>query len=277
MRRISPLTLGLFQFHVLKGNLQTNLDAITQAARDAQARGVDWLLLPELFSSSYDLEHAERWGEINTRETLPALSKLARENHLAIAGTCLLPLPGGGIGNTLVWIDDRGEETARYIKLHRFRPMNEDRFLKPGQAPVLAATPFGPVGLSICYDIRFPELYRFYATRGARFFALPSQWPRPRQKHFETLIRARAIENQAIIIAVNRVGSEAGHHFFGHSMVIDPWGETICNARDEEILLVCMLDPTEIDKIRRDFPVIGDIRHDIWQVTTILTKEKEHA
>ncbi len=277
MTRTSPLTVGLFQFDVRKGNLQANLDAVTQAARDAQARGVDWLLLPELFSSSYDLELAERWGTINTRETLPTLSTLARKHHLTIAGTCLLPLSGGGVGNTLVWIDDQGEATARYVKLHRFRPMNENRYLTPGNSPSLVETPYGKVGLSICYDLRFPELYRYYATRGARFFVLSSQWPHPRQKHFETLVRARAIENQAIVMAVNRVGSETGHTFFGHSMTVDPWGEIICNARDEEILLTCMFDPTETSKVRRDFPVIGDIRHDVWQTTSLLTKEKEDA
>lgn len=273
MTRISPLTLGLFQFDVKKGDLRTNLDAVSQAARDAEARGVDWLLLPELFSSSYDLARAPRWGEINTRETLPELSSLARDLRLAIIGTYLLPLPGGGVGNTLVWLDERGEETARYVKLHRFRPMDEDRFLQPGESPVLARTPFGAVGLSICYDLRFPELYRYYATRDARYVVLPSQWPHPRLNHFETLLRARAIENQAIVMAVNRVGSEGNHTFFGHSMVIDPWGETICNARDEEILLVCMLDPIDLDRIRRDFPVLGDIRHDVWAKEKIVKKE----
>jgi len=165
----------------------------------------------------------------------------------------------------------------RYYELLSFRPMAEDRFLQPGWEPVLARTPFGAVGLSICYDLRFPELYRHYATRGARFVVLPSQWPRPRLNHFETLLRARAIENQAIVIAVNRIGSEGEHTFFGHSMVIDPWGETICDARDEEILLVCMLDPADLDRVRRDFPVLGDMRHDVWVKEKILAGDKEHA
>jgi predicted amidohydrolase len=81
-------------------------------------------------------------------------------------------------------------------------------------------------------------------------------------KHYETLIRARAIENQMVMIAVNRVGKEGDNHFFGHSMIVDPWGETICSAREEETLLVCMFDVADILKIRRDFPVIGDIRSD---------------
>jgi len=262
MSRNLPLTVGLLQFDVRKGALKANMDAVSAGVKDAAARGVDWLLLPELFSGSYDLENAARWGEINETDVLPTLSRMAVKNRLAIIGTYILPLASGGYGNTLVWIDATGSETGRYTKLHRFRPMDEDKYLTPGDAPVITQTPYGAVGLSICYDLRFPELYRFYLSGGALFAVLPSQWPRPRLKHYETLIRARAIENQIVMIAVNRVGTEGDNHFFGHSMIVDPWGETICSARDEEILLVCMFDAADILKIRKDFPVIDDIRHD---------------
>jgi len=265
MTRLSPLTVGLFQFNVQKGNLKANMDAVSAAARDAGERGVDWLLRPELFSSSYDLENTAKWGEVNETETLPSISRLAAENRFAIIGSYILPLPSGGYGNTLVWFDPSGNEAGRYTKLHRFKPMNEDQYLTPGSAPAITRTPYGTVGLSICYDIRFPELYRFYLSKGAHFAVLPSQWPHPRLKHYETLIRARAIENQIVMIAVNRVGTEGNNTFFGHSMIVDPWGETICNAREEEILLVCMFDPSDIPKTRKAFPVIDDIRHDIWE------------
>ena len=265
MTRISPLTVGLLQFDVKKGNLTANMEAVSAAAKDAQARGVDWLILPELFSSSYDLENAARWGAINKAEVLPELSRLAGDHRLHIAGSLMLPLPSGGIGNTLVWIDDTGRKAGCYTKLHRFRPMNEDRYLTPGDTPALVATPFGKVGLSICYDLRFPELYRHYQAQGARFAILPSQWPNPRLKHFRTLTIARAIENQMVMLAVNRVGAEDGNTFPGHSMVVDPWGEIICDARDEEILLTCMFDPAEITKVRKDFPVVDDIRHEMWE------------
>ena len=265
MNGLSPLTVGLLQFDVRKGDLKANMDAVSAGAKEAGKCGVDWLLLPELFSSSYDLENAARWSEINRGEVLPTLSRMAAENHLAIIGTSILSLASGGYGNTLVWFDAAGNEIERYIKLHRFKPMNEDKYLTPGEAPVIARTPYGIAGLSICYDLRFPELYRFYLSKGALFAVLPCQWPNPRLKHFETLIRARAIENQMVVIAVNRVGTEGNNSFFGHSMIVDPWGETICNAREEEILLVCMLNPADIVKIRKDFPVIDDIRHDTWK------------
>ncbi len=270
MSRLTPLTVALFQFNIKRGNQTANMDKVAMAARDAGASGADWLLLPELFTSSYDLEHASRWATLNERECLPAIARLARENHLAIAGSYILPLSSGGVGNTLVWIDASGNERARYTKLHRFRPMNEDRFLSPGETPVSLSTPFGHVGLSICYDLRFPELYRHYAILGVRFVLLPSQWPNPRLKHFDTLLRARAIENQVVMLAVNRVGTEGDTTFFGHSMVVDPWGETICDARGEEILLTCMFDPGDIQKIRQDFPVLGDIRREIWKRQKIL-------
>ncbi len=265
MTRVSPLTVALLQFDVKKGDLKANMDAVTAAAKDAQARGADWLLLPELFSSSYDLENASKWGTINEREVLPEMARLAASYRLSIAGSVILPLPSGGFGNILIWMNDTGHEEGRYTKLHRFRPMNEDRYLTPGDTPVLVETPYGKVGLSICYDLRFPELYRHYRAKGARFAVLPSQWPNPRLKHFRALIIARAIENQMVMIALNRVGKEGDNTFPGHSMVVDPWGEIICDARDEEILLTCMFDLTEITKVRKDFPVADDIRHEVWE------------
>lgn len=274
MTLLSPLTVGLLQFDVRKGDQKANMDAVNTAARDARKRGVDWLFLPELFSSSYDLENAARWGKINEAETLPDISRLAVENGLAIAGSYILPLPSGGYGNTLIWFDYLGNEAGRYTKIHRFKPMNEDRFLTPGDSPSLVQTPFGEVGLSICYDLRFPELYRFYLSKGALFAILPSQWPHPRLKHYKTLLTARAIENQIFMIAANRVGNEGDNKFFGHSMIVDPWGEIICNAREEEILLVCMFDPSEIQKIRREFPVINDTRHDVWRHERIFEKNQ---
>ncbi len=265
MTRVSPLTVALFQFDIKKGDLAANLEAVSTAARDASERGADWLILPELFSSGYDLENAKEWGARNTDEAIPEIRRLAADCRLAIAGSYMLPLSNGGIGNTLVWVDDTGREAGRYTKLHRFRPMDEDRYLTPGDTPSLVETSYGKVGLSICYDLRFPELFRYYQKAGARFVVLPSQWPDPRLRHFRTLALARAIENQVVMLAVNRVGKEGDNTFSGHSMVVNPWGDIICDARDEEILLVCMFDPTEITKIRKDFPVAGDIRHDVWK------------
>jgi predicted amidohydrolase len=265
MTRVSPLTVGLLQFNIKKGDLTTNMDAVAAAAKDASERGVDWLLLPELFSSSYDLENAAKWGAVNEADVLPEIARLAGHYRLSIAGSLLLSLPGGGVGNTLVWMDDTGHETGRYTKLHRFRPMNEDRYLTPGDRPALVETPYGKVGLSICYDLRFPELYRHYRARDARFAVLPSQWPNPRLGHFRALTIARAIENQMVMLAVNRVGKEGDNTFPGHSMVVDPWGEIICDARDEEILLTCMFDPTVVTKFRKEFPVAEDIRHEVWE------------
>ena len=265
MTRTSPLTVGLLQFNVKKGDLRANMDAVSAAAKDAHARGVDWLLLPELFSSSYDLENAETWASVNEAEAVPEIARLAAEYRLNIAGSLILPLPSGGFGNTLVWMDDTGCEAGRYTKLHRFRPMNEDRYLTPGNTPVTIETPYGKVGLSICYDLRFPELFRYYQAQGAAFAILPSQWPNPRLKHFRALTIARAIENQMVMLAVNRVGAEGDYTFPGHSMIVDPWGEIICDARDEEILLVCMFDPTVVSQTRKDFPVAEDIRPEVWE------------
>ncbi len=136
---------------------------------------------------------------------------------------------------------------------------------RAGERATLAKLPWGTAGLAICYDLRFPELFRGYALAGARLILLPAEWPHPRLAHWRTLLRARAIENQYFVAACNRVGADPnGTRFFGHSTLIDPWGEAIAEAGEEPCLLTATLDLAQVEEIRRKIPVFEDRRTDLY-------------
>ena len=124
--------------------------------------------------------------------------------------------------------------------------------------------PWGCAGLAICYDLRFPELFRRYALEGARLMILPAAWPHPRRMHWRTLLRSRAIENQCFVAACNRVGTADDVSFFGSSAVIDPWGETLIEGGETEALLTVRIDLDTVEATRAKIPIFADRRPELY-------------
>jgi omega-amidase len=118
--------------------------------------------------------------------------------------------------------------------------------------------------LAICYDLRFPELFRSYATRGAGVILLPSEWPHPRLEHWRTLVQARAIENQCFLVACNRVGADRNSQFCGHSLIVDPWGTTLVEGGEDGELLLATLDLTAVAAVRERMTVLRDRRPELY-------------
>jgi predicted amidohydrolase len=180
----------------------------------------------------------------------------------------------GRLANTSVHIDPSGEIRAVYRKLHMFdvevegRAYRESAVTEPGEEIVLSSTAEGvELGLSICYDLRFPELYRILALRGARVLALPSAFTLPTTRdHWDTLVRARAIENQTFVIAANQVGRHpGGHHSGGRSAIVDPWGAVLAQAHDREGHIAADLDLEEQERIRARFPALANRRPETYR------------
>ena len=170
------------------------------------------------------------------------MAGLAREYSIAVCGSLLTRRKGvGWATRPFMWIAG-GQTLAAYSKVHLFGPMGERRTLLKGEQLALVETGWGSAGLAICYDLRFPELFRAYALAGAEAVILPAQWPRPRLEHWRTLLRARAIENQMLMIACNRVGRDGETAFFGRSAIIDACGETVIEGGDQEDLLTATVD-----------------------------------
>jgi len=257
------LTLSLAQIDIQTGKPDENLDNVTHWIREASAVGSDLILLPELWSTGYDLQNWKRHASILGEGIFTQLSQLARQHHIWIGGSNLEARQGAAY-NTFTLFNPAGELMACYRKIHLFRLMDEDRWLAAGNQPVLIELPWGRTGLAICYDLRFPEIFRSYAVKGASLVLICAEWPAPRISHWQTLLRARAIENQVFVAAVNRVGQTENDQFGGHSAVVGPWGEETAVSSDQETLLVTEIDLAEVEKVRERIPVMKDRRPDIY-------------
>ena len=254
------LRLALGQMGIAFGDPGANLQNVARMVAHSAAQGADLLLLPELWSSGYDLERATELASTPDSGIFHQTAALAKAHRIAIAGSCLARLPDGGIANMAMVFGPDGAILGAYSKIHLFGLMREDRFLTPGSAPALFDTPWGMAGLAICYDLRFPELFRLYASGGVKLALLPAEWPLARLTHWQTLLRARAIENQMFVAACNRVGSDPGNLFGGHSCVISPWGDLLLELGEEEELSMVEIDLQEADRLRAKYPFLKDRR-----------------
>ncbi|MEN8173383.1 MAG: carbon-nitrogen family hydrolase [Chloroflexota bacterium] len=257
------LTISLAQLSFTFGDVQANFDHAASAVAEAADHGSDIILLPELWSSGYDLENWEQYAAPIDGGVFARIAALAREHQIAIGGS-YLELHDGRAYNTFVLYGPDGTRWGVYRKIHLFRLLAEEKYLGAGDALVLADTPWGPIGLATCYDLRFPEIFRSYALSGARLILLVAEWPERRVAHWTKLLQARAIENQAYVAGVNKVGASQGVKLGGQSAVIDPWGEPIAAGTDQEILLTAEIDLREADVARRYIPVFKDRRPDIY-------------
>jgi predicted amidohydrolase len=244
---------------VPRGQPEANLARAREFAAEAQRADADLLVLPELWLHGYDLERAREWAVPLGEGGFAEMASLARQSQLHVVGS-ILERHSEGVSNTAVLYGPDGALLGAYRKIHLFRLMQEHRYLAPGDHATLCPTPWGPTGLGICYDLRFPELFRTMALAGARIFVIPAQWPVKRLEAWLLLARARAAENELIVVACNRVGRDQEVTFPGRSIVVDPWGNTLMEGDDQERLLVVQVDLLEIDKVRRYLPVYKDRR-----------------
>jgi predicted amidohydrolase len=236
--------------------------------------GHDVVLLPELWPMggfAYRLWQ-ERAEPVNG-PTATAMAGAAREAGVVLhAGSIversMFPGPQGRrLWNTSLVFGRDGELLAAYRKIHRFGfGEGEPSLMEAGEDPVVVDLPLGAdgsalrVGLSTCYDLRFPELYRRQLDAGAEVFVVPAAWPVARVAHWDLFTQARAVENQAIVVAANTAGTHAGYRMGGHSCVVLPTGEVLARAGDEEQVLSVEVDPSVVAATRAAFPVLRDRR-----------------
>ena len=221
----------------------------------------DIAVLPELWiSGAFDLTLAREVAaplDFPVLERIRAMAKAA--DTWVHAGSYAERLPDGRTFNTAVLIGPDGEIVATYRKRHLFGFATGERTLiTAGDALIVAETPLGHTGIATCYDLRFPEMFRDLVEAGAETFLLASGWPTPRIGHWDVLTRARAIEDQAWIVACNGVGSHADITLGGHSIVIDPQGNVVAEAGDGETVLFADVEPGRAREWREAFPVLDD-------------------
>lgn len=261
------MRVALAQFDVKSGETDANLPTASKYVALAARRGAKLLVLPELWSSGYDLERSQMHAELSQKKVLPALTELARRHQLYIVGSVLQANDRGEAFNSAVLLGPGARPTRAYRKIHLFGPMREDQFLTPGRATPVFHLPFGTIALAICYDLRFPELFRKYALKGAQLVVVCAQWPAARLEHWRTLLRARAIENQFFVIACNRMGSSQGTRFAGHSMIVDPWGMVLQEGAADGALVTADIDFRAVNGSRSRIPSLVDRRPAVYQLS----------
>ena len=260
--------ITLVQMDCRLGQPAENFERAAHFVEEAARRGSDLVLLPELWSTAYDLENAVTHASPLAQQAGEAgwfgrFAGLAKQHGVWLSGS-LLETHDGKFYNCMPLYAPSGELSGVYRKVHLFRLMQEEQFLGPGNETTLLDLPWGKTGLAICYDLRFPELFRRYGLNGAQLMLIPAEWPHPRREHWRTLLRARAIENQCFVAACNRIGNSKGSDFFGASAVIDPWGETLIEGGETEALLTVTIDLAVVDAVRRRIPVFADRRQELY-------------
>lgn len=222
--------------------------------------GADLILLPEIWNIGYfSFEQYESQSEALSGPTVSAVAEKAKELNAYVFAGSFVEKNDGKLYNTSVLLDNKGKITGTYRKMHLFGYGSaETKLLTPGSEVVTLKTELGVLGLSTCYDLRFPELYRRMMEQGAEVFLVTSGWPFPRVANWVALNQVRALENVCYLISCNCAGVNRGKQFLGHSMVVDPWGVTIAGSAEEERIIIAAIDPALVHQIRAEFPPLRD-------------------
>ncbi len=256
-------------------NTERNLDTADRLVRDAVAHGAELVVLPEKWSVLGTGEQLAAGAQTLDGPCIAWARSIARELGIdLVAGSIVERVPGEEkFRNTSAHVGPDGELKAVYRKIHLFDVevdgvvYRESDHEQGGEEVVVSTLASGvPIGLSVCYDVRFPELYRQLSAGGAQVLAIPSAFTLATTRdHWEILLRARAIENQCFVIAPNQIGEHpGGFRSGGRSMIVDPWGLVLATAPDTETAIVSELDLHELARIRRRLPALAHRRPEVY-------------
>jgi deaminated glutathione amidase len=264
----SSFNVGMIQ---LRSGLEpaANLALALRLIDEARAAGADYVLTPEM-TNILAIKRQHLFANIVTEDqdpTLATMREVARKLGIYIhIGSLAIKASPEKAANRSFLIDRKGEVAARYDKIHMFdvdlaggESYRESNTYRPGELAILADLPWGRLGLTICYDLRFPALYRALAEAGASFLAIPSAFTRQTgEAHWHVLQRARAIENACFVFAAAQGGKhQNGRETFGHSLVVDPWGRILAEGGTEPGVVMALVDPAEVAKARQRIPSLN--------------------
>jgi predicted amidohydrolase len=225
-----------------------------------QASGSDLVLLPEIWPCGFfSFERYRNDSETVNGPTVKAFQQKARMLNAHILMGSMVENEGQNFYNTSLFIKPEGEIAACYRKIHLFSYQSDEaQILTPGKEVVVIDTPWGGCGLSTCYDLRFPELFRRMLDQGAKFFLVAAAWPLARVEAWRLFNRARAHENLAFLVSCNAAGANSGRRYAGHSMIVDPLGQVVAEGGEKEELIFAEIDPELVDVVRQNFSFLDD-------------------
>ncbi len=251
------MRIALLQYSPDWENKRKNREKINSMLQKSR-KDFSLLILPELTLTGFTMQ-VEKFAENTNSETFHFYAGLAEQYNVHIAGG-LIENNESGFYNSLIHITPEGKQAALYRKIHPFSFAKEDKFYVAGKNPVITQIDDWKTGLSICYDLRFPELYRKYGKEKSELIIVIANWPDKRIEHWRTLLKARAIENQVYVAGVNRCGDDPFNHYNGYSSVFDPMGKELISIVDEETIELVEISKEMINETRERLPFLNDIK-----------------
>jgi predicted amidohydrolase len=251
------MKIGLIQYNPTWEDKDANKKRIKSLLKDANG-GVDLLIFPEMTLTGFSMR-SETFAEEIEGESFKYFATLA-ENFECDVVAGVIEKKSAKYFNTIIHIEKNGKLKTHYHKIHPFSFSDEDKHFSAGNKPVITGIYNWKIGLSICYDLRFPELYRFYSKEKVDLIIVIANWPDTRIEHWRTLLKARAIENQCYVAGVNRVGKDPKLNYTGFSSVFDPMGKEIIAVENEEKFIVAEIDKSEVEKVRSQLPFLEDMK-----------------
>ena len=251
------MKIGLVQYNPVWENKEKNREKIEILIRNCK-ESHSLIIFPEMTLTGFTMK-SDEFAESLQGESFNFFSELAVSKKTHIFAGVIVKGKRKSF-NTLIHIKPDGKLSKLYRKVHPFSYSKEDQFFEPGRKPVRTKVKNWQTGLSICYDLRFPELYRKYGKKRAHLIVNIANWPDTRIEHWRILLKARAIENQCYVAGVNRVGESPNLKYNGFSSVFDPMGKEIISVENEEKLITTEIDKNYVQEVRKEFPFLEDIK-----------------
>jgi predicted amidohydrolase len=260
---MKKIRIAGIQMDVKPGNIDANLARASSLAERSMKSGSELIIFPEMFATGFDYKNLNDYARECFDEITAFLMDLAQKTCAYIVGGSIPELVQGKLYNTsMVFSPDR-KVLGVSRKIHPFSMTDEVKYFTGGDKIAVIPTPLAKLGITICYDIRFPEIARKLTLEGAEILIAPAQFPQPREHHWHTLLKSRAIENQIFVIGVNRVGGKNPEHI-GRSIAIDPYGNILAELDDKEGVLSCEIDLEKIEEVRKAMPVLMNRRPEVY-------------
>lgn len=242
--------------------------------RQAAGNGADIVVLPEMFNCPYSKEYFKKYAALGHEQTVEAMSAWAAELGVILVGGSIPETEGGRIYNSCFVFDRQGRQIARHRKLHLFdvdlpgMRFKESNTFSPGDEITVFDTEYGKMGCAVCFDVRFPELFRAMAVRGAQIIFLPAQFNMTTgPAHWDLSLRMRAVDNQVFVVGAAAARYEGFDYLcWGHSEVLDPFGERIAACDEKEQILYAEIDLDRVEQVRRSLPTSCNLRREIYAV-----------
>lgn len=253
------MKIACIQFNIEWEDQEANFFKVEKLIAEAKQSGVELVCLPELFSTGVT-ENSLAFAEEKNGKTLLFLSNQAKKNRIHLIGSFIKKNRSGLPKNIAVIIDPNGKVINNYEKIHLFTYNKEDKFYSNGHKLISFKNKKFKIAPFICYDLRFPEIFRAVIVEKVNVFVIVANWPNPRKDHWVSLLKARAIENQAFLIGVNRTGTSPKLSFFGNSMIISPKGDIIACGGETEEIVIGDIEIKDLEDWRRNFTAIKDIK-----------------